>query len=106
MCAYTCSRKRAFVSGNALTMHPALLPEREQAPLQHLSAEDLARLAARPHGSARHYLCAQVPSWGGEVVASTFLHFSTDGRLLYLQCDRTVLGPLWQRALPSGWSAT
>lgn len=89
--------ERAFVSGNALTMHPALLPDREQAPQQHLSDEDLARLAGRPHGSARHYLCAQVPSWGGEVVASTFLHFSTDGRLLYLQCDRTVLGPLWQQ---------
>lgn len=89
--------ERAFVSGNALTMHPALLPERDQAPQQHLPAEDLARLAARPHGSARHYLCAQVPSWGSEVVASTFLHFSTDGRLLYLQCDRTVLGPLWQQ---------
>ncbi|MFD4635934.1 hypothetical protein ACFWN2_01395 [Lentzea sp. NPDC058436] len=89
--------ERAFVSGNALVMHPALLPERDQAPVQHLAGDDLARLAARPHGSARHYLCAQVPSWGGEVVASTFLHFSTDGRLLYLQCDRTVLGPLWQQ---------
>jgi hypothetical protein len=89
--------ERAFVSGNALAMHPALLPERDQAPQQQLPAEDLARLAARPHGSARHYLCAQVPSWGSEVVASTFLHFSTDGRLLYLQCDRTVLGPLWQQ---------
>jgi hypothetical protein len=89
--------ERAFVSGNALTMHPALLPERDETPRQHLPADELARLAARPHGSARHYLCAQVPSWGGEVVASTFLHFSTDGRLLYLQCDRTVLGPLWQQ---------
>ncbi|MEV6235458.1 hypothetical protein [Lentzea sp. NPDC051838] len=89
--------ERAFVSGNALVMHPALLPERDHAPKQTLETEDLARLAARPHGSARHYLCAQVPSWGGEVVASTFLHFSTDGRLLYLQCDRTVLGPLWQQ---------
>lgn len=89
--------ERAFVSGNALTMHPALLPERDQAPGQHLAEADLAELAARPHGSARHYLCAQVPSWGGEVVASTFLHFSTDGRLLYLQCDRTVLGPLWKQ---------
>jgi len=89
--------ERAFVSGNALTMHPNLLPERDLEPLQHLSGEDLASLAARPHSSARHYLCAQVPSWGGEVVASTFLHFSTDGRLLYLQCDRTVLGPLWRQ---------
>ncbi|HEV2782793.1 MAG TPA: hypothetical protein VGX25_25665 [Actinophytocola sp.] len=88
---------RVFVSGDALTAHPTILPDRNQAPRQQLPDEDVTRLAARPHGSARHYLCAQVPSWGGEVVASTFLHFSTDGRLLYLQCDRTILGPLWQQ---------
>jgi hypothetical protein len=89
--------ERVFVSGNALTAHETLLPERESAPHQSLPAEDLARLAERPHGTARHYLCAHVPSWGGEVIASTFLHFSTDGRLLYLQCDRTILAPLWEQ---------
>jgi hypothetical protein len=89
--------ERVFVSGEGLTAHEELLPRRDQAPQQHLPDDALARLAAQPHGSARHYLCAQVPSWGGEVVASTFLHFSTDGRLLYLQCDRTILGPLWQQ---------
>jgi hypothetical protein len=89
--------ERVFVSGDGLTGHESLLPQRDQAPQQHLPEDDLARLATQPHGSARHYLCAQVPSWGGEIVASTFLHFSTDGRLLYLQCDRTILGPLWQQ---------
>jgi len=89
--------ERVFVSGDALTRDETLLPQRDQPPRQHLSDDDLARVAAQPHGSARHYLCAQVPSWGGEVVASTFLHFSTDGRLLYLQCDRTILAPLWQQ---------
>jgi hypothetical protein len=88
--------ERMFVSGDELAAHPNLLAQRDQAPEQQLADEDVARLAAQPHGSARHYLCAQVPSWGGEVIASTFLHFSTDGRLLYLQCDRTVLGPLWR----------
>jgi hypothetical protein len=89
--------ERVFVSGDALASHRDLLPRRDEAPQQHLPDEDITRLAAQPHGSARHYLCAQVPSWGGEVVASTFLHFSTDGRLLYLQCDRTILGPLWRQ---------
>jgi hypothetical protein len=89
--------ERVFVSGDGLTGLESLLPRRDQAPQQFLPEDDLARLATQPHGSARHYLCAQVPSWGGEIVASTFLHFSTDGRLLYLQCDRTILGPLWQQ---------
>lgn len=89
--------ERVFVSGDALTAHENLLPQRDQAPRQQLPDEEVARLAVQPHSPARHYLCVQVPSWGGEVVASTFLHFSTDGRLLYLQCDRTILGPLWQQ---------
>ncbi|MEU6077400.1 hypothetical protein [Micromonospora sp. NPDC047074] len=55
--------------------------------------DEVREVAARPQGAARHYLCAMVPSWGGEVVASTFLHFSTDGSLLYLECARTVLEP-------------
>jgi len=89
--------ERVFVSGDGLTGHGSLLPQRDQAPQQQLPEDELAQLATQPHSSARHYLCAQVPSWGGEIVASTFLHFSTDGRLLYLQCDRTILGPLWQQ---------
>ncbi|WP_020671555.1 hypothetical protein [Amycolatopsis nigrescens] len=88
---------RVFISGNTLTSYRKFLPRRDQAPRQLLSADEIREIAAEPSGSARHYLCARVPSWGGEVVASTFLHFSTKGRLLYLQCERTTLGPLWKQ---------
>ncbi|MFE0592960.1 hypothetical protein [Micromonospora echinospora] len=87
---------RVFVAGETLTGDDRFLPDRQAAPRQQLTDEEIHAVAARPHGAARHYLCALVPSWGGEVVASTFLHFSTDGRLLYLECARAVLGPLRQ----------
>lgn len=85
---------RIFVCGDGLTGDPRFLPNREKMPEYRLPDEEVLRIAAHPYGVVRHYLCAFVPSWGGEVVASTFLHFSTDGKLLYLECARTVLEPL------------
>lgn len=85
---------RIFVCGDGLTGDPRFLPTREKMPKYRLPDEEVLRIAAHPYGVVRHYLCAFVPSWGGEVVASTFLHFSTDGKLLYLECARTVLEPL------------
>jgi hypothetical protein len=35
-----------------------------------------------------------VPLWGGDVVPSVFLHFSTAGMTLHLHCDNRVLGPV------------
>lgn len=86
---------RIFVSGEALGAR--FLPRRDLPPRQNLMPEEVREIAGRPSGSARYFLCAEVRSWGEEMVASTFLHFSTDGRLLYLQCDRAVLGPLRRR---------
>ncbi|WP_327028336.1 hypothetical protein OG989_22525 [Micromonospora sp. NBC_01740] len=84
---------RVFVCGDRLTGDARLLPHRERMPRQRWSDDEVREVAGRPQGAARHYLCALVPSWGGEVVASTFLHFSTDGQVLYLECARTVLEP-------------
>ncbi|MFB9850033.1 hypothetical protein ACFFMR_06510 [Micromonospora andamanensis] len=84
---------RVFVHGGLLTDDAQLLPERSQMPRQRWTDERLRAVASRPQGAARHFLCALVPSWGGEVVACTFLHFSTDGRVLYLECARTLLEP-------------
>ncbi|MEV6637746.1 hypothetical protein AB0M54_44150 [Actinoplanes sp. NPDC051470] len=88
---------RVFVSGDQLTDDRRFLPDRGAAPRQHLTDAEIEAIARRPEGAARHYLCALVPSWGGEVAASTFLHFSTDGRLLYLECARSVLEPVRRR---------
>ncbi|MFI7024810.1 hypothetical protein ACIBMZ_19050 [Micromonospora sp. NPDC049900] len=84
---------RIFVGGHLLTGDHRLLPDQDRAPRQRFTPEEVRQVAANPQGAARHYLCALVPSWGAEVVAGTFLHFSTDGKLLYLECARTVLEP-------------
>lgn len=44
--------------------------------------------------AARHYLCAQVASWGGEVVTSVFVHVSLQGRTLYLEFATQALFPV------------
>ncbi len=84
---------RVFVNGRALYEYPLLLPDREHVPIANLGPEELTLLALNPTGAARRYLCVHMPSWDGDVTSSTFLHFSTTGSTLYLDCHRTVLGP-------------
>jgi hypothetical protein len=84
---------RVFVNGRALYDYPLLLPDRDRLPTANLGPEELTLIALNPTGAARRYLCAHMPSWGGDVTSSTFMHFSTIGSTLYLNCDRTVLGP-------------
>jgi hypothetical protein len=43
---------------------------------------------------ARHYLCAQVVSWDGEIVTSVFVHVSLQGRTLYLEFATYALFPV------------
>ncbi|RJQ77228.1 hypothetical protein D5S17_16100 [Pseudonocardiaceae bacterium YIM PH 21723] len=85
---------RVYVTGTDLAQRPELLPTRDRPPVHQVSSALVGEIAGAPRGAARHYLCASVPSWGGEVVATTFLHFSTDGRMLYLECACTILVPL------------
>ncbi|MBV9452320.1 MAG: hypothetical protein JO345_41180 [Streptosporangiaceae bacterium] len=86
---------RVFVNGSALvTEGLPILPQPGRMPGNRLSPEEIERIALHPRGAVRHYLCAHVPSWGGEIMASTFLHVSTAGDVLYLHCDRRVVGPV------------
>jgi hypothetical protein len=87
-------QERVFVSGSALATEARLLPNRGDVPASRLPAQEVERIALHPRGAARHCLCAHVPSWGGEIMASTFLHLSTAGEVLYLRCDRRVLSPV------------
>jgi hypothetical protein len=54
----------------------------------------IADAIARPSGVARHYLCAQVVSWGGEVVTTVFVHVSLQGRTLYIEFATYALYPV------------
>jgi hypothetical protein len=85
---------RIFVNGSALATEGRLLPQPGGLPANQLSQEEVDRIALHPRGAVRHCLCAHVSSWGGEIMASTFLHLSTAGEVLYLRCDRRVLGPV------------
>lgn len=87
---------RVFVSGRALTGH-RLLPRRDRAPGVQLTPEEIRHAAGDGRGAYRLYLGAHIPSWAGEITASTFLHVSTEGRMLYLRCDRRVCGPIDRR---------
>jgi hypothetical protein len=54
----------------------------------------IADAIARPSGVARHYLCAQVVSWGGEVVTTVFVHVSLQGRTLYIEFATFAIYPV------------
>lgn len=92
--------ERVFVDGKGLDIDGPFLLNRSKPPVNALSIDKLNTIATDSRGKARYYLCAHIPSWDGQVVASTFLRFSTDGYLLYAECERTVLPPVRDPYLP------
>jgi hypothetical protein len=90
---------RVFVNGATLAGDHRFLPSTDDgsqpmAPLQHLSPEQVEDVLRHPTSTVRHFLAVHVPLWGGDVVPSVFLHFSTTGGTLHLHCDNHVLGPV------------
>jgi hypothetical protein len=85
---------RVFASGTTIGDDDRFIRSTSLAPAARLSADEVERIMLRPTGTVRHYLAVHVPLWGGDVVPSVFLHFSTAGRTLHLHCDNHVLGPV------------
>jgi hypothetical protein len=94
---------RVFVNGATITGDDRFLPSTEvdtaehgqpMAPVQRLSREQVEDIMRHPTSTVRHFLAIHVPLWGGDVVPSVFLHFSTTGGTLHLHCDNHVLGPV------------
>ncbi|MDN0200724.1 hypothetical protein [Streptomyces sp. S.PNR 29] len=85
---------RIFASGTTIGDDDRFVRETSLAPSARLSAEAVRQVMLHPTGTVRHYLAIHVPMWGGDVVPSVFLHFSTAGRTLHLHCDNHVLGPV------------
>ncbi|MGW1955801.1 hypothetical protein ACWCPI_24140 [Streptomyces sp. NPDC001920] len=85
---------RVFASGTTIGDDERFIRARSITPAARLSPEEVERIMVRPTGTVRHYLAVHVPMWGGDVVPSVFLHFSTAGRTLHLHCDNHVLGPV------------
>lgn len=86
---------RVFANGTTIGDDERFIEaERSITPTVRLSPEEVEQIMLRPTGTVRHYLAVHVPMWGGDVVPSVFLHFSTAGRTLHLHCDNHVLGPV------------
>ncbi|WLW51229.1 hypothetical protein [Streptomyces sp. YU58] len=85
---------RVFASGTAVGDDERFVTATSIAPVARLSADEVARIMRHPTGAVRHCLAVHVPLWGGDVVPSVFLHFSTEGRTLHLHCSNHVLGPV------------
>jgi hypothetical protein len=88
-----------FVEGTRTAgISAALAAEQESEEVKRAIADVITRSS----GVARHYLCAQVVSWGGEVVTSVFVHVSLQGRTLYLEFATCALYPV-QPEYGSDW---
>jgi hypothetical protein len=85
---------RVFASGTAVGDDERFIRARSLSPVARLSAEEVAGIMRHPSGAVRHCLAVHVPLWGGDVVPSVFLHFSTEGGTLHLHCSNHVLGPV------------
>ncbi|WP_307181046.1 hypothetical protein [Streptomyces canus] len=85
---------RIFASGTAVGDDERFIRATSLAPAARLSADQVERIMERPTGAVRHCLAVHVPLWGGDVVPTVFLHFSTEGRTLHLHCTNHVLGPV------------
>jgi hypothetical protein len=55
---------------------------------------EICRAITNPGGAVRHYLACRVPSWGGEIVTSVYVHASLQGRTLYLEFATLALLPI------------
>jgi len=85
---------RVFASGTTIGDDDRFIRATSLAPAGRLSPDEVEQIMCRPTGTVRHYLAVHVPLWGGDVVPSVFLHFSTAGRTLHLHCSNHVLGPV------------
>lgn len=85
---------RVFANGAALAGNDELLPPDQLSPATSLPEDRVREIALNPTGVVRHYLAANLPLWGGDVVPSLFLHMSTDGRTMHIQAERRILSPV------------
>ncbi|QNP75557.1 hypothetical protein IAG44_03550 [Streptomyces roseirectus] len=85
---------RVFVNGTTLTDDERFLRDDRLTPVTRLSPETVGEIMRRPTGHVRHYLAVHVPLWGGDVVPSVLLHFSTASQTLQLHIDNHVMSPV------------
>jgi len=86
---------RVFVNGTTLTDDARFMRADTLVPVTRLPDEAVRQVMLRPTGHVRHYLAVHVPLWGGDVVPSVLLHFSTASQTLQLHIDNHVMSPVF-----------
>ncbi|MET8977079.1 hypothetical protein ABZX85_15795 [Streptomyces sp. NPDC004539] len=86
---------RVFVNGTTLADDARFMRAETLVPVTRLADETVREIMLRPTGHVRHYLAVHVPLWGGDVVPSVLLHFSTASQTLQLHIDNHVMSPVF-----------
>jgi hypothetical protein len=85
---------RLFVSGRAVHLVPKLLPDPHRPPRSWVEPHVVQQIIDNPRGVVRHFKCYRVESWAQEIALSVFLHFTIDGKTLYVEQTACVLPPI------------
>jgi hypothetical protein len=85
---------RLFVSGGAVHLDSRLLPNPERPPQAWVEPGIVRHIMDNPTGVVRHFKCIRVESWVREIALSVFLHFTIDGKTLYVEQTACVLFPI------------
>jgi hypothetical protein len=97
--------ERVFINGSELQNNPLYgkgtfwpghsgpLPA-ESRPADTLPREQVVRARGLADGPVRHCLCAQIRSWGSDLVLSVFVQVTVTGSTLYVQANTLVLTPV------------
>ncbi|HEY8980388.1 MAG TPA: hypothetical protein VIU15_12470 [Streptomyces sp.] len=86
---------RVFVNGTTLTDDVRFMRADTLVPVTRLADDTVRQIMLQPSGHVRHYLAVHVPLWGGDVVPSVLLHFSTASQTLQLHIDNHVMSPVF-----------
>lgn len=86
--------RRLYVDGFNVTRIPDLLPDRRRRPVTSVPPRLLDLLTEHPGGIVRPYLCAEVTSWQGQLVVTTFVRVVVFTGILFIETATHVLAPL------------
>jgi len=82
---------RVFVHGATIGGDPRLVPGAGTL-LTTLEPDQVKQIALNPTSSARHWLTAYLPLWGGDVVPTVLLNISVSGQTVHVRCSMHILG--------------
>lgn len=93
------AEERLFVNGRHIHGNTDFLLTPFGPPQTSVDPELLELAAQRPTPDARSYVCAEFPSWRGQLVVTMFARAVYTGRLLFVEWTFHVLPPLQSKLL-------